>query len=96
MTTNFTPTIASLTRDIENADRAASDRLAHCKRLTQENAALIKALQIMINGYSEMMRQAVKDAEKYQGDDATIWAYIDDASDNITNARAIIARYTQE
>ena len=96
MSTNFTPTIASLTRDLENADRAASDRLAHCQRLAAENVALIEALQIMINGYSEMMQQAVKDAEKYQPDDnATIWAHIDDASDNITNARAIIARYQE-
>ena len=51
MSTKFTPTIASLTRDLKNADRAASDRLAHCKRLTQENAELLAVLKAIVENY---------------------------------------------
>ncbi len=93
MTTKFTPTIASLTRDLDNAEQAAADRLAHCKRLTTEKAELIEAMQATINGYSELMQRAVKDAEKYQPEgNEPIWAYIEDASDYISKARALLAR----
>lgn len=52
MSTKFTPSIASLTRDLENADRAASDRLAHCQRLTQENAEILAALNTLYESFS--------------------------------------------
>ena len=76
----FTPTIASLTRDLENADRAASDRLAHCQRLTQENAELLAALK---DCYSELNQLAFLHGDKL-------------ASITLNNARAIIARCAQE
>lgn len=86
MTTKFTPSIASLTRDLENADHALSDRLAHCQRLAAENADLIEALKL----FEDVAQWAIIPLEAAGYNETP-----KQLRDAITNARAIIA-HTQE
>ena len=94
MSTKFTPTIASLTRDLQNADRAASDRLAHCQRLTQENAELLAALNTLYESFSVT---AYENGGTVKGNMAKhdVIMYNQDVKNALKAARAIIARYQE-
>ena len=90
MSTKFTPTIASLTRDLKNADRAASDRLAHCQRLAAENAELLAALYETVKHLEMTMAYL---PTTISGEKHTL-LYCE-CEKRIEAARAIIARYQE-
>ena len=76
----------TMDRDVRN-DVAACNLLGLDLDECKANARLIAAAPDLLEALRELMKCAVRDAEKYAPEDnAPIWAYISDASDAICKA----------